>query len=220
MKAAFKRVLAVCISITLLLSLMLVAQAEDAVVFSFDSTIIEADAETAEIVLSIEENPGFAAADIQIVSDLQIIAVQDLGVGAIVNTVSGKANWSSNINKTTTGDILKITFAIPEHAIPGTSWEVSMTVTELVNSNYQAVPYTVQAGTITIDGGERIAGDANRDGSVDLKDVVQIRRWLVGGWNAEINEANADVDGNSTVNLKDVILIRRYLVGDWDVTLQ
>ena len=204
----------------LLLSSILVVKAEETVVFSFTSAIVDPDAETVDVVLSIEENPGFAAADIRIVSDLQIIEVQDLGVGAIVNTVSGKTNWSSNINKTTTGDILKITFAIPEHAIPGTSWEVTMTVTELVNSNYQAVPYTVQAGTVTIDGGDRIAGDANRDGLVDLKDVVQIRRWLVGGWNAEINEANADVDSNSTVNLKDVILIRRYLVGDWDVTLQ
>ena len=220
MNAGHKRLFAVCVTLILLLSSILVVKAEEMVAFSFTSAIVDPDAETVDIVLSIEENPGFAAADIRIVSDLQIVEVQDLGIGAIVNTVSGKANWSSNINKTTTGDILKITYALPENAIPGSSWSVSLAVTELVNSSYQSVPYTVQQGVITIDGGERIAGDANRDGSVDLKDVVIIRRWIVGGWSVVIDESNADVDGNSTVNLRDVVLIRRYLVGDWDVTLQ
>ena len=221
MKKGLQIILAALTIIAMTLSSLFIVSAEGTVVFSFDSIIIDSEAETAEVLLSIEENPGFAAADIKIVCDLQIVSIQDLGVNAIVNANSGKVNWSSNTNKTTTGEILRITYAIPENAVPGESWNVSLIVTELVNSQLQEVPYSVQNGAVSIQGGEtvRLAGDANNDGSVSLKDVVQIRRWLVGGWNIVINEANADVDGNNKVDLKDVVLIRRHLTDDWDVTL-
>lgn len=65
----------------------------------------------------------------------------------------------------------------------------------------------------------RIAGDANADGEVNLKDVVLLRRWLAGGWDAEIDESAADVDGDNAVTLQDVVRITRYLAGGWDVTL-
>ena len=67
---------------------------------------------------------------------------------------------------------------------------------------------------------ERMPGDANDDGMVDLLDVVLIRRWLAGGWNVSINESNADVDEDGEVTLKDVTIIRRYLAGGYDVKLQ
>ena len=65
----------------------------------------------------------------------------------------------------------------------------------------------------------RIAGDANGDGSVDLKDAAAIVRHLAGGWNVTINESAADVNGDNKVNLKDVTIIRRYLADDWTVAL-
>ena len=65
----------------------------------------------------------------------------------------------------------------------------------------------------------RIAGDADADGEVNLKDVVLLRRWLAGGWAAEIDESAADVDGDNAVTLQDVVRITRYLAGGWDVTL-
>ena len=67
---------------------------------------------------------------------------------------------------------------------------------------------------------ERIPGDVNDDGTVDLVDVILIRRFLAGGWNVTINEDNADVDGDNEVTLADVILIRRYLAGGFDVILK
>ena len=66
---------------------------------------------------------------------------------------------------------------------------------------------------------ERIPGDADGDGAVDLKDIVQIARYLAGGWNAVIDIANADVNADGVVNLKDVVLLRRYLAGGWSVEL-
>lgn len=65
----------------------------------------------------------------------------------------------------------------------------------------------------------RVAGDANGDGTVDLKDAAVLARHLAGGWNAVIDLMNADVNGDEEVNLKDVVLLRRYLAGGWRVTL-
>ncbi len=60
-------------------------------------------------------------------------------------------------------------------------------------------------------------GDANGDNIVNLKDAVLIRRYIAGGWEAEIDEKAADVNHDGVINLKDVVLIRRYIVGGWDV---
>lgn len=68
--------------------------------------------------------------------------------------------------------------------------------------------------------GAGIAGDANEDGKVDLKDVILIRRCIAGGWDVKLNEINADVNDDSVVDLKDVIFIRRYIAGGWDVELK
>ena len=62
-------------------------------------------------------------------------------------------------------------------------------------------------------------GDADGNGSVDMKDVVLLTRTLAGGWNSRVCTANMDVNGDGLINLKDVTLMRRYLAGGWDVTL-
>ena len=80
---------------------------------------------------------------------------------------------------------------------------------------------TAHAGELpTIPLNPRIAGDANGDRTVDLRDAAVIARHLVGGWNVTINQKNADVNGDNTVDLKDVVLIRRYLAGGWNVKLK
>ena len=66
-----------------------------------------------------------------------------------------------------------------------------------------------------------IAGDANGDGRIDLKDAILIRRYLAGGWdNVVIYGRFADVDADNAVTLQDVALISRYLAGGWGVVLR
>ena len=64
-----------------------------------------------------------------------------------------------------------------------------------------------------------IAGDANQDRSVDVRDVIALQRFLAGGWNVTVEFDHADVDADGKVNLRDVMLLRRYLAGGWDVAL-
>lgn len=73
--------------------------------------------------------------------------------------------------------------------------------------------------TVTERTAARTPGDADGDGAVDLKDIVQIARYLAGGWDAVIDLLNADVNGDGIVNLKDIVILRRFLAGGWDVTL-
>ena len=54
-------------------------------------------------------------------------------------------------------------------------------------------------------------GDVNGDGTVDGKDLIVLRRYLVG---AEVEiHTGADVNGDGAVDGKDVIVLRKYLVG-------
>lgn len=62
-------------------------------------------------------------------------------------------------------------------------------------------------------------GDANSDSEVDLKDVVAMRRYAVGGWGETIDTEAADLNADGTVNLKDIVILRRYLAGNWHTPL-
>ena len=65
----------------------------------------------------------------------------------------------------------------------------------------------------------RTPGDADGDGEITLQDVVNLTRYLAGGWDVETDLQNSDVNGDGEVNLKDVVLLRRYLAGGWGVVL-
>ena len=61
--------------------------------------------------------------------------------------------------------------------------------------------------------------DVNGDGEITTKDVTILRRYLAGGWDVTINEANSDINGDGEVTTKDVTLLRRHLAGGWGVEL-
>ena len=67
---------------------------------------------------------------------------------------------------------------------------------------------------------QRIAGDADGNGTVNLRDVVVTLRHLADGWNVRIDEKAADVDADGEVTLRDAAQMSRYLAGGYGVTLQ
>lgn len=58
---------------------------------------------------------------------------------------------------------------------------------------------------------EKLSGDANGDGTVDMNDVEMVRQFFAGGWDVELNNTNADVNCDNIIDLKDAVLIRRYI---------
>ena len=62
-------------------------------------------------------------------------------------------------------------------------------------------------------------GDVNGDGKVNAKDVLKIRKALVGNETGTYYKAAGDVNADKNVNAKDVLKIRKYLVDKTSVTL-
>lgn len=60
-------------------------------------------------------------------------------------------------------------------------------------------------------------GDTNRDGKVDIKDVVLFAQYLA-NWNVDIGMEEADCNKDEKVDIKDIVLIAQYLAG-WKVEL-
>ncbi len=63
-------------------------------------------------------------------------------------------------------------------------------------------------------------GDVNEDGEINAKDVTTLRRFLAGGWNVTINDANSDINEDGEINAKDVTMLRRALAGGWGIVLE
>ncbi len=59
-------------------------------------------------------------------------------------------------------------------------------------------------------------GDANADGTVNMKDVLTLRSYLADIY-VDIQTLYADANGDNAVNTKDVLLLRKYMAG-FDVT--
>ena len=87
--------------------------------------------------------------------------------------------------------------------------------------------YTLGIGGVTIHAiykaldntAKTIAGDADGDSVISLRDVAVMQRSLAGGYEQrDTCDANMDVNGDGEMNLKDVVLVRRYLAG-WNVQL-
>ncbi|MCQ2404488.1 MAG: dockerin type I repeat-containing protein [Clostridia bacterium] len=56
-----------------------------------------------------------------------------------------------------------------------------------------------------------VPGDANGDGSINMKDVLALRKLLADMPAGDIIEANADVNGDGSINMKDVLALRKEL---------
>lgn len=56
-------------------------------------------------------------------------------------------------------------------------------------------------------------GDATNDGSIDMKDVLIIRKYMASLVSSGIDTEAADVNGDHSVDMKDVLMIRKYMAG-------
>ena len=113
------------------------------------------------------------------------------------------------------------TFTEPEPTATGTEstateptgTEVEPTGTEVEPTVTEAEPTVTEAEpTATEPTGEKLLGDANDDGAVNMKDVLTLRKMLA-SIEVVYNAANSDVNGDGDVNMKDVLMLRKYLAG-------
>ena len=60
-------------------------------------------------------------------------------------------------------------------------------------------------------------GDIDNNGTINLKDVTQLQKYLA-GWDVEVATEYCDVNADGKINLKDVTHLQKYLAG-WEVKL-
>ena len=187
---------------------------------------------TIEVPVMLEDNPGLIATKITLSYDtdvLQLVGVTDGGLLG-TNTMAAGNNltavpytvlWEDSLateNHDGDGVLVTFTFTILENAQPGTT-TISITYDEGSTLDVDLNHMILETINGTIEVLDRVAGDVNADGIVNLMDVVILRRYLAGGWDVTIHELNADVNRNNSVNLEDVVLLRRYLAGGWKIEL-
>ena len=91
-------------------------------------------------------------------------------------------------------------------------------VVDKTNNLLPSAEYTFGEDGKLIFKDDRLAGDADADGDVDIFDALLILQYDV-GWEVDyINLENANVNGDEMVDIFDALLILQYDVG-WDVEL-
>lgn len=192
-----------------------------------------------EVVVYIQllNNPGINAANfgIRYSVGLELVDIQDGTVlaGSLVtdgNAVNYGYNfvWGDATYCSTDANLLKLTFKIPEYAKLGDSYDISL-VYAIGNgaqggfSTKEGKQYFItRGGTIKIV--ERLPGDINNDGVVDLMDAIEIGRFVVGKTDT-IDETYANVDlsdnndDSSNVDIIDMVTILQYLTGGYGANL-
>ena len=126
------------------------------------------------------------------------------------------------------GNLLKLTFTVSEDAKLGDSYEISL-VYAMDNGAQGGFGtskgkkyFITKAGSIKVV--ERLPGDINNDGIVDLMDAIEIGRFVVGKTDS-IDETYANVDlsynndGNSNVDIMDMVAILQYITGGYGTNL-
>ena len=135
-----------------------------------------------------------------------ITTVKTTSATTVSTTVSTSAATKSTTAKSTAATTTKNTSATTKNTT--------------ANSTQTTTSIAVSTVTTTADKTDKHEnGDINEDGSINLKDVVLLRRYIAGGWNVTLDETTADINKDGSVNLKDVVLLRRYIAGGWNVKL-
>lgn len=184
--------------------------------------------ETAEVVASIQNNPGIAGYHFEVAADTSVFSVpkedgellvergdfsKKGSVFANVNENGWEMLWYHTNNVTTDGALFRMTVTVSDDAAPGVYPITIQGVPEdIVDENGNMVSLTCVPGTITV--ADVLLGDINGDGERTNLDVIYLARSLLGLVTLNDSQKSAaDVNGDGNVSNADVIRLARVLIG-------
>lgn len=184
--------------------------------------------ETAEVVASIQNNPGIAGYHFEVAADTSVFSVpkedgellvergdfsKKGSVFANVNENGWEMLWYHTNNVTTDGALFRMTVTVSDDAAPGVYPITIQGVPEdIVDENGNMVSLTCVPGTITV--ADVLLGDVNGDGERTNLDVIYLARSLLGLVTLNDSQKSAaDVNGDGNVGNADVIRLARVLIG-------
>jgi len=166
---------------------------------------------TIQVPIVLSNNPGFAYLRIVLEYDESVLTLTKVSNSVprlVMAEGSNVLSWDSSSSYAGNGELCVLTFTVDPEAEIG-EYEIKLSVSECYDENTDDVEIYALGGTVSVI--DFVYGDANGDGEVNGKDVIVLRRYLV-GQDVEIF-AGADANGDGEPNGKDVIILRRYLVG-------
>ncbi len=185
--------------------------------------------ETFDVIVGINNNSGFSALTSTIKYDPTLF--EYVGAELIDDTFNALSSFSgstkgevrlgivSSDNLTYSGDFAKITLKAKSD-IENCTTRIDMDITELVDSGSLPLSYSCGAASISCSSVPLFTyGDVNDDGRINNIDVLNLRKYIAGGWNVTINESAADVNCDGRINNIDVLNLRKYIAGGWGVVL-
>lgn len=117
------------------------------------------------------------------------------------------------------GVILTLEFAVSEDAVLNEDYAIKVSCTngDTIGKDGNPMPLATENGFLTII--DYTPGDVNKDGHINMTDVVRVSRYIVdgcqfdpNGYAVSIKEEAADVNADGRINMQDVVMISRYIV--------
>ena len=163
--------------------------------------------------ITLEDNPGIECLWLELSYNdyrLTFEGFEDSGLNGW-QMKEGDLFWMSSDYQDSfyNGEIIRLKFRVADNAPEGTAASVTVFCLEMFNSENDTFVPTIEAGTVTVY--EKIPGDINGDGEVNIFDLIRLRRYIVDSVNVEVF-ANPDTNGDGDVNVFDLIRLRRYIV--------
>ena len=179
------------------------------------------------VKLYLDENPGITALSINVNFPNRFILKDVQYMGLFPNqpssspmnynpfTVSWASPTSTDIDNTGLFAILTFDVGID---VPLADYPITVTYNaeNVFDSAFVNVPLDIDNSTVSVL--KPTPGDVNRDGNINMKDLVLIQQ-LINRWDVQIVESAADVNDDGEINMKDLVLLQRYING-WEVVLK
>ena len=179
-----------------------------------------------QVKLFLDENPGITALSIDVTFPeyftLKNVQYTDLFGNQPSNspftknpfTISWASSSTSDVDGTGLFAILtfEVDLSTPVDDYPIT---ISYNANNIFDSSLINVPFDIENGVVTAL--KPTPGDVNRDGNINMKDLVLIQQFI-NHWEVNIVESAADVNDDGEINMKDLVLLQRYING-WEVVL-
>lgn len=187
--------------------------------------------ENVSVDILIENNPGILGATLEISFDEGLTLLDATSGDAFSYLSMTKPGRLESTCKFTwdgvdfaeedikDGTILTLTFSMKDDVEMNVPLAVNVSAPEgdIYDADLNYIDVKTVSGSVTVL--EFMLGDLNDDRRVNVQDIILLRRYLVGGYDVEINTKAANVNGDSKITSADVILIRRYLAGGYGVEL-
>ncbi|SDB52679.1 Dockerin type I repeat-containing protein, partial [Ruminococcaceae bacterium FB2012] len=174
---------------------------------------------TVTVDIRIKNNPGIASLSLEAAYDSSVMTLVKAESGIYAGTSFGPVgteplviSWSAGggTDNIQNGLLARLTFEVKEKAGKG-KYPITLSYTEgkIYNKEHKNVNFSAVSGSVEVR--SYLIGDVNGNGSVNMKDLAELQRY-VNGWGNVIVEEAADLASPfGKINMKDIAALQKLL---------